>query len=168
MLSYFAYHNRMLEKENQQEILLSEPVSPKSIEAKQLNNTAVQFNSASEPTKIRMDANTVLNIDVVDKPIVAEEKIAAKLIKNVKATPKVTPFGTDTVDAIHKTSAYASKKNVAEGMMDIALLTANANQLRFLFTYNTESKTFYVSVGLIITSLVLQVAVGIALIFKVV
>lgn len=53
------------------------------------------------------------------------------------------------------------------GMMDIALLTANANQLRFLITYNTESKTYYVSVGLIVASLIIQVAVGIALIFKV-
>lgn len=52
-------------------------------------------------------------------------------------------------------------------MMDIALLTANANQLRFLFTYNYESKTYYLSVGLIIISLVLQVLVGIVLIFKV-
>lgn len=52
-------------------------------------------------------------------------------------------------------------------MMDIALLTANANQLRFLITYNTESKTFYISVGLIVASLIIQVAVGIALIFKV-
>lgn len=52
-------------------------------------------------------------------------------------------------------------------MMDIALLTANANQLRFLFAYNSESKTYYMSVALIITSLVLQVLVGVALIFKV-
>lgn len=51
--------------------------------------------------------------------------------------------------------------------MDIALLTANANQLRFLFSYNTESKTFYVIVGLIITSLIIQIAVGIGLIFEV-
>lgn len=52
-------------------------------------------------------------------------------------------------------------------MMDIALLTANANQLRFLFAYNTESKTFYIIVGLIITSLIIQLAVGIGLICEV-
>ena len=52
-------------------------------------------------------------------------------------------------------------------MMDIALLTANANQLRFLFAYNSESKTYYISVAFIITSLVLQILVGIMLIFKV-
>lgn len=51
--------------------------------------------------------------------------------------------------------------------MDIALLTANANQLRFLISYNSEEKTFYISATLIILSLVIQVAVGIAVIFKV-
>lgn len=53
------------------------------------------------------------------------------------------------------------------GMMDIALLTANANQLRFLITYNSEEKTFYISAGLIVLSLIIQLAVGIGLIFKV-
>lgn len=52
-------------------------------------------------------------------------------------------------------------------MMDIALLTANANQLRFLITYNSEEKTFYISSGLIVLSLIIQLAVGIGLIFKV-
>lgn len=52
-------------------------------------------------------------------------------------------------------------------MMDIALLTANANQLRFLLSYNSEEKTFYVSVTLIVLSLVIQIAVGIGMIFKV-
>lgn len=52
-------------------------------------------------------------------------------------------------------------------MMDIALLTANANQLRFLITYNSETKTFYISTGLIVLSLIIQVLVGMGLIFKV-
>lgn len=52
-------------------------------------------------------------------------------------------------------------------MMDIALLTANANQLRFLVTYNSEEKTFYISAALIVLSLIIQVAVGIGLIYKV-
>lgn len=51
--------------------------------------------------------------------------------------------------------------------MDIALLTANANQLRFLLTYNTEEKTFYVSVTLLVLSLIVQVAVGLGLVYKV-
>ncbi|XP_060655059.1 ninjurin-B [Drosophila nasuta] len=61
---------------------------------------------------------------------------------------------------------YATSKNVAEGLMDIALLSANANQLRFLITYNHEASTYYYSLALVILSLVLQVLVGIVLIFK--
>ncbi|KAH8419605.1 hypothetical protein KR222_008586 [Zaprionus bogoriensis] len=61
---------------------------------------------------------------------------------------------------------YAASKNVAEGLMDIALLSANANQLRFLITYNHEASTFYYSLVLVILSLVLQLFVGLMLIFK--
>ncbi|KAG8236489.1 hypothetical protein J437_LFUL016400, partial [Ladona fulva] len=63
-------------------------------------------------------------------------------------------------------NTYAAKKTVAQGMMDIALLTANANQLRYLLEYSRDSPTFYLNVILIIISLILQVAVGISLIFK--
>lgn len=166
MLSYFAYHNNALEKQaraqqEQDDNLLSAAAIQK-LEATQLNNSLVQSNSPSERANLKMNADTMLNIDVIDGENNLEPKLILKNAKQLSAAP------IDIVDGTQKTHAYASKKNVAEGMMDIALLTANANQLRFLFTYNTESKTFYVSVGLIITSLVLQVAVGIALIFKVV
>ncbi|KAJ8976300.1 hypothetical protein NQ317_000467 [Molorchus minor] len=52
------------------------------------------------------------------------------------------------------------------GMMDIALITANANQLRYLIEFNWKSSTFFLIVTLIVISLCLQVAVGVALIFK--
>lgn len=50
--------------------------------------------------------------------------------------------------------------------MDIALITANANQLRYIIEFNRNSSTFYVNVFLIILSLLLQVGVGVSLIFK--
>lgn len=51
--------------------------------------------------------------------------------------------------------------------MDIALITANANQLRFLVTFTDPNKVlYYVNVALIIFSLLLQVAIGVCLIFK--
>lgn len=51
-------------------------------------------------------------------------------------------------------------------MMDIALITANANQLRYIIEFNRNSSTFYLIVFLISFSLLLQVGVGVALIFK--
>lgn len=50
--------------------------------------------------------------------------------------------------------------------MDIALITANANQLRFIIEYNRDSPTYIVALLLIAISLILQLAVGIFLIFK--
>ncbi|XP_033157077.1 ninjurin-1 [Drosophila mauritiana] len=63
-------------------------------------------------------------------------------------------------------NTYAAKKNVAEGLMDIALLSANANQLRFLITYNDKASMYIFSMIMVILSLVLQLLVGIMLIFK--
>jgi len=59
------------------------------------------------------------------------------------------------------------KKSHAEGMMDLSLLTANANQLKFILYYNKDAKTFYPALVLITLSLILQIAVGILLIFRV-
>ena len=62
---------------------------------------------------------------------------------------------------------YHMKKSYAEGMMDLSLLTANANQLKFILYYNKDAKTFYPALILIILSLILQIAVGVLLIFRV-
>ena len=78
-----------------------------------------------------------------------------------------------TVDTTDKKSqqykqvnTFAAKKTVAQGMMDVALITANANQLRYLIEYQRSSPTFFVILSLIIVSLMLQIAVGASLIFK--
>ena len=55
-------------------------------------------------------------------------------------------------------NTYAAKKTVAQGMMDVALITANANQLRYLIEYQRKSPTFYINVFLIVSSLLLQVS----------
>lgn len=62
---------------------------------------------------------------------------------------------------------YHTKKSAAEGMMDISLLTANANQLKFILYFNQTSVTFYPALCLIVLSLILQVSIGFLLIFRV-
>ncbi|XP_058450444.1 ninjurin-B-like [Malaya genurostris] len=59
-----------------------------------------------------------------------------------------------------QTHAYDLHKGIAESAMDISLLTANANQLRLLITYNGRSKTFFACITLVIVSLVLQILVA--------
>ncbi|XP_075431023.1 ninjurin-1 [Ascaphus truei] len=62
---------------------------------------------------------------------------------------------------------YANKKSAAESMLDIALLMANASQLKAVIEQG-PSFSFYVPLIILITiSLALQVIVGVLLIFLV-
>uniref|UniRef100_A0A0P4W3Q8 Ninjurin-2 n=1 Tax=Scylla olivacea TaxID=85551 RepID=A0A0P4W3Q8_SCYOL len=56
---------------------------------------------------------------------------------------------------------YATKKTVAQGMLDVALLTANASQLKYVLSVGEAHDFYHIMLGLITTSLVLQVAVGV-------
>ncbi|EZA51168.1 ninjurin-1 [Ooceraea biroi] len=104
----------------------------------------------SLPTFIKM--NTDENV-VINEPGVIQESI--------DTTDKRSPNYT-----AKQVNSFAAKKTVAQGMMDVALITANANQLRYLIEYQRNSPTFYLIMILIAISLSLQVAVGISLIFK--
>ncbi|XP_067612914.1 ninjurin-A-like isoform X2 [Eurosta solidaginis] len=61
-------------------------------------------------------------------------------------------------------NAYAHKKTLAQGMMDLALLTANANQLRYVLETYKRHPYFYPSLILLILSIGFQIAVGVGLI----
>jgi len=54
-------------------------------------------------------------------------------------------------------NTYAAKKTVAQGMMDIALITANANQLRYVLEFGDRNAIFYTIAVLIVVSILLQV-----------
>ncbi|XP_064119751.1 ninjurin-2-like isoform X3 [Macrobrachium nipponense] len=56
---------------------------------------------------------------------------------------------------------YATKKTIAQGMLDIALLTANASQLKYVLQLGKGYEFYSVMLGLIITSLVLQGLAGV-------
>lgn len=55
---------------------------------------------------------------------------------------------------------------MAQGMMDLALLSANTNQLRYILDSRSENSYFSVSLMLIISSLVLQIVVGLMLVWN--
>lgn len=63
-------------------------------------------------------------------------------------------------------NAYAHKKTLAQGMMDLALLTANANQLRYVVETYKNHPYFYPSLVLLILSIGFQIAVGVGLILN--
>ncbi|XP_036847208.1 ninjurin-1 isoform X4 [Manis javanica] len=62
---------------------------------------------------------------------------------------------------------YANKKSAAESMLDIALLMANASQLKVVIEQGPSFAFFMPLVVLISISLVLQIGVGVLLIFLV-
>jgi len=61
---------------------------------------------------------------------------------------------------------YQHKKTLAQGMMDLALLSANANQMRYVLQTDGRHTYFYPALIMISMSLFLQIAVGIGLIWN--
>lgn len=51
-------------------------------------------------------------------------------------------------------------------MMDLALVSANTNQLRYILEYQNHHPYFAISLALVILSLFMQVAVGMTLIWN--
>lgn len=60
---------------------------------------------------------------------------------------------------------YANKKSAAESMLDVALLMANASQLKAVLEQGQDFSLYTPLVTLISISLILQIMVGIMLIF---
>ncbi|KAG4077461.1 hypothetical protein HA402_002888 [Bradysia odoriphaga] len=63
-------------------------------------------------------------------------------------------------------NVYQHKKTLAQGMMDLALLSANANQLRYVLESYNRHPYYYFSLVFISLSLILQIAVGVGLIMN--
>lgn len=55
-------------------------------------------------------------------------------------------------------NVYQQKKTLAQGMMDLALLSANANQLRYVLEAQSEHPYKIVSLVFIAMSIILQVS----------
>lgn len=55
-------------------------------------------------------------------------------------------------------NVYQQKKNLAQGMMDLALLSANANQLRYVVETYARHPYYWFSLISISVSLILQVS----------
>ncbi|GFR32694.1 ninjurin-2, partial [Trichonephila clavata] len=53
-------------------------------------------------------------------------------------------------------NVYATKKTIAQGLLDVALLTANASQLKYLLQVGKEHEFYYVMMTLISLSIILQ------------
>ncbi|XP_052861074.1 ninjurin-2-like [Anopheles cruzii] len=54
-------------------------------------------------------------------------------------------------------NSYATRKSIAQGMLDLALLTANASQLKYILTVGMAHEFYHFLLVLIIISIALQV-----------
>lgn len=64
----------------------------------------------------------------------------------------------DGASSIPDINVYQNKKTLAQGMMDLALLSANANQLRYVLESYDRHPYFYPSLIMISLSLIFQVS----------
>ncbi|XP_043214212.1 ninjurin-2-like isoform X4 [Amphibalanus amphitrite] len=71
--------------------------------------------------------------------------------------------GDGTINRKLDANRYATKKTIAQGMLDVALLTANASQLRYVLQAGDQHEFYTLMVTLISISIALQIVVGIAL-----
>ncbi|XP_053154625.1 ninjurin-1 isoform X1 [Hemicordylus capensis] len=76
---------------------------------------------------------------------------------------KHSPFRNKTMNINH----YANKKSAAESMLDVALLMANASQLKAVMMQGPTFSFYIPLIALISVSLMLQIGVGVLLIFLV-
>lgn len=67
-------------------------------------------------------------------------------------------IGTDVAESIPDINVYQHKKTLAQGMMDLALFSANANQLRYVLDSDTHP-FYYSGIVLISISLLFQVSI---------
>ncbi|XP_046676162.1 ninjurin-A-like [Homalodisca vitripennis] len=63
-------------------------------------------------------------------------------------------------------NVYQQKKTLAQGMLDLALLTANANQLRYVIDAGYMHEYYYTNLTLIAASVILQISVGMLLLWN--
>merc|ERR1712109_560 len=83
-----------------------------------------------------------------------------QLVENM--SQRVTPEFFDDRKRGLDVNRYATKKTIAQGMLDVALLTANASQLKYVLQLGEDKHDFYyLMLALIILSIILQAIVGI-------
>uniref|UniRef100_A0A182LZU8 Ninjurin n=1 Tax=Anopheles culicifacies TaxID=139723 RepID=A0A182LZU8_9DIPT len=104
-------------------------------------------------------------IEMGESDPAAKDQIEMSAMYNEKVAARSEVDGRRKQRAI-QTESYDIHKGIAASAMDISLLTANANQLRLLMTYNEKSHTYVACVALVITSLVLQIIVAIGVIIQ--
>lgn len=54
-------------------------------------------------------------------------------------------------------NSYATKKTIAQAILDLALLAANASQLKFILSVGEKHEFYHIILWLVVASIILQV-----------
>lgn len=143
------------------------------------STTNTNTNNHTPAVKPRIDDTDAIDrrIDIPDKeadpPINGDIPLSRRPSINFPYAPGFPGTGIQVISdgerdtrIIPDVNVYQQKKNLAQGMMDLALISANANQLRYVLEAFDRHPYYYFSVVFISFSLILQVAVGIGLILN--
>ncbi|XP_026468975.1 ninjurin-1-like [Ctenocephalides felis] len=86
-----------------------------------------------------------------------------RLKQNMAAaiSPELTTMDRDERLKSLDANRYATKKTIAQGMLDIALLTANASQLKYILQVGEKHEFYTLMLTLISISIILQVLAAI-------
>ncbi|XP_071039959.1 ninjurin-2 isoform X4 [Parasteatoda tepidariorum] len=90
---------------------------------------------------------------------------SGKEVENITGNGDAVPSKPLTIGPLDA-NVYATKKTIAQGLLDVALLTANASQLKYLLQAGKEHEFYYVMMTLISLSIILQMCLGSVLILK--
>ncbi|XP_042542893.1 ninjurin-1 [Dipodomys merriami] len=96
-----------------------------------------------------------------------EYELNGELHPGSPRSPEASPSRWGLRNRLLNVNHYANKKSAAESMLDVALLMANASQLKAVVEQGPAFDFFVPLVVLISVSLVLQICVGVLLIFLV-
>ncbi|KAJ8345439.1 hypothetical protein SKAU_G00296320 [Synaphobranchus kaupii] len=92
--------------------------------------------------------------------------MASEVVELKEATEPLTSNGDqgDLEEQVTK-KGINKKKRIAVGMLDVALLMANATQLKAALEHGPDSKYYTPVIALVSVSLILQIIVGVLLVF---
>nr|XP_036229810.1 ninjurin-1 isoform X2 [Bactrocera oleae] len=76
------------------------------------------------------------------------------------ATSMANAFSNESEMKAMDANRYATKKTIAQGMLDIALLTANASQLKYILQVGDQHQFYKLMLIMISLSIILQVLSG--------
>lgn len=117
------------------------------------------------PLAVLQKAEHVRKVTDDDEPLAGRKKDEQKIESIELAEKKSDETPRDRMKS-GEVESFIQKKNLAQGMMDLALVSANCNQLRYVLDMSSIHPYFFTSLALILSSLILQVVVGVVLLYS--